>query len=341
MGKDRIDKILVDGTAVNVRGGPAIYLKTLLNHLPQDKVDVCVPKGVEIDYKGNVLFTSSNRIVAEEIDLPKYAKRYKALFSPKSKLPFVLSVPSVVMVHDVIPIVKPHTEKLLNVLYWNYHIKHAYKNGTVVITGSYTAKRELINVLGKRDVKVIYHGIDWYDSSDSRIIEQFNLEKNSYILYVGTIQPRKNVPILIESVRKLRRRGNKVKLCIAGRYGWKEKVEEEDWIVFTGFVSRKELASLYKNALMFAYLSSDEGFGLPPVEAGGYGLPLVLSDIPIFRELHGKYGLFTKIDVDSVVEVFEKNLDKGYSKEEESFYRKFFSAERMADETFGILERFL
>jgi glycosyltransferase involved in cell wall biosynthesis len=118
----------------------------------------------------------------------------------------------------------------------------------------------------------------------------------TYILFVGTIEPRKNLELLFEAFQilspSLRRQ---FPLVIAGKPGWRTgpiyakalPLITDSTVLFTGLVSEKELVCLYKGATVFVYPSLDEGFGLPPLEAMSHGAPVIVSDAPVLVEVSG------------------------------------------------------
>ncbi len=120
-----------------------------------------------------------------------------------------------------------------------------------------------------------------------------------YILYVGTIDPRKNLKTLIRAFREINLKYG-IALVIAGGSGWRyedilsypEELGIRDDVIFTGYVDEKTLQGLYDNALAFVYPSLYEGFGLPPLEAMACGVPVVISAIPSLVEVAGDAALF-------------------------------------------------
>lgn len=129
----------------------------------------------------------------------------------------------------------------------------------------------------------------------------------SFVLTVGTLEPRKNLLTLIEARRLLARRAGgeaAPALVLAGRYGWQtgairravEAAAAEGWLVHFGYVSQAELVALYRRARLVALPSLYEGFGLPAVEAMWAGVPLLLSDIPVFHEVAGDAALYAPPD---------------------------------------------
>ena len=126
-----------------------------------------------------------------------------------------------------------------------------------------------------------------------------------YGLFVGTLEPRKNLATLLAAWRELRADrddagGGAPPLLIAGPRGWRARdlrrqlaeAEREGWLRYLGYVTPAELAALYRGAAVVALPSLYEGFGMPAVEALAAGAPLVLSDLPVFREVAGDAALY-------------------------------------------------
>ena len=129
-----------------------------------------------------------------------------------------------------------------------------------------------------------------------------------YGLFVGTLEPRKNLATLLTAWGELRRDANRdadggegvPPLLVCGPRGWRARAlrrqlaqaESEGWLRCLGYVSPGELAALYRGAAVVALPSLYEGFGMPAVEAMVAGAPLVLSDLPVFREVAGDAALY-------------------------------------------------
>jgi alpha-1,3-rhamnosyl/mannosyltransferase len=112
-----------------------------------------------------------------------------------------------------------------------------------------------------------------------------------YLLAVGTLEPRKNMPALLEAFRTLRREGRDVELVIAGRQPWTHSLPLGDLaphVRLVGTVPDADLPALYAGAACFVMPSLHEGFGLPLAEAMAAGTPAVASDIPALREVGGE-----------------------------------------------------
>jgi alpha-1,3-rhamnosyl/mannosyltransferase len=110
-------------------------------------------------------------------------------------------------------------------------------------------------------------------------------EEGDYLLYAGTLEPRKGLDDLLAAWRALPRPRPRLVLC--GDAGWRTRIEERDGVEVTGYVSRERLRELYRGALAFVYPSRAEGFGIPPLEAMACGAPVVATAtgaIPEFAE---------------------------------------------------------
>ncbi|WP_448382527.1 glycosyltransferase family 4 protein [Desulfosoma sp.] len=145
-----------------------------------------------------------------------------------------------------------------------------------------------------------------------------------YLLFVGSLEPRKNLRLLWEAVRRLKA---SVPVVLAGWHGWGEKswLDEaakragpgEPQAVLTGFVDDATLAALYSGATALVYPSLYEGFGLPVLEAMACGCPVVCSDIDALKETAGDAALFTNPhDPDGLASVLDDLLGSAQRREE-------------------------
>ncbi|MGH2543729.1 MAG: glycosyltransferase family 4 protein, partial [Ardenticatenaceae bacterium] len=124
------------------------------------------------------------------------------------------------------------------------------------------------------------------------------------VLYLGTLEPRKNVPLLLRAFAAARRRVQGVDLVLAGGQGWRfdaifgevERLGLGDSVHFPGFVPTEELPYWYGAAELFVYPSRYEGFGLPPLEAMACGTPVITSDATSLREVVGDAGVLAPPD---------------------------------------------
>ncbi|MEW6002589.1 MAG: glycosyltransferase family 1 protein [Nitrospirota bacterium] len=138
--------------------------------------------------------------------------------------------------------------------------------------------------------------------------------EKDYLLYVGTVEPRKNLKTLIRAFKYLRERYD-LSLIIAGALGWlyddiisyPEELGIKGDVIFTRYVDEKLLLSLYNHASIFIYPSLYEGFGLPPLEAMACGVPIIISDIQPLRELTGDAALaFDPKEAEGLMDLIDK-----------------------------------
>jgi glycosyltransferase involved in cell wall biosynthesis len=152
-------------------------------------------------------------------------------------------------------------------------------------------------------IHLAYPGVDAeFRPLSASDVEAFRAAKglpSRYVLFVGTLEPRKNVTRLVEAFAVLKQQGLPHKLVLAGGKGWMyepifaavENLGLQGDVIFPGFVSRQELPLWYNGAALFAYPSLYEGFGLGPLEAMACGTPVVVSNRASLPEVVGDAGI--------------------------------------------------
>ncbi len=144
-------------------------------------------------------------------------------------------------------------------------------------------------------------------------LRDMGIQKNGYILYLGTIEPRKNIKRLVEAYAELPEAIRaKYALVLAGGKGWKDeeimevirqKQAEGVVILQTGYISDEEKTTLYAHARCFTLLSHYEGFGMPILEAMQHHIPTLVSDIPVFHEVAGAAARYCSKDDTTAITV--------------------------------------
>jgi alpha-1,3-rhamnosyl/mannosyltransferase len=150
-------------------------------------------------------------------------------------------------------------------------------------------------------------------------LSSYGLTYGSYILYLGTLEPRKNISALLEAYSFLPKKTQaSFPLILAGGKGWlMDNLEDEirrldiaSRTVLTGYVPRKDLPALYSGAAVFVYPSLYEGFGLPPLEAMACGTPVITSNVSSFPEVVGDAGIMVDpYDVKRLRDEIERVLE--------------------------------
>ncbi len=274
------------------------------------EITILAPKKIRHEYKLNcriIKFGIIPGIMWEHFDLLFYLWFHKCplLINFGSPGP-LLYKNRVVSIHDISFYVNPKWFSWWYSAYYRSITSIFSKRSKKIITVSEFSKSEIIKKLKTDSSKiiVIHNAV-----SQTMINTKQNIvfKKDKYILTVGSLDPRKNLNKLVEAYNSSDIR-NYVKLYIVGKsspmFNMKSSHSIEDNAL--GYVSDEELVSLYKNASAFIYLSYYEGFGIPPLEAMSFGCPVILSDIPVFREIYGESALF--VDPDNIMEI-NKTID--------------------------------
>jgi len=247
------------------------------------------------------------------------------LFMPIQAVPFFLPrCRAVVVVHDLAFLKFPDDFTFKDRLKLSFHTRRAVKCATRIIVPSEATKKDIIKYYGvePRKIRVIYHGQSKAKSQKPKVksISQNSKFKNTkYILFVGAIQPRKNIQGLIKAFEifntKYKILNTKYKLVIVGPKGWLykdifEKARKSKYakdIIFTGQISREELSEIYRNAEVFVLPSFYEGFGLTILEAMAEGIPVIASNVSSIPEVVGDAGvLVNPYKVDEITEAIYK-----------------------------------
>ncbi|HUT22660.1 MAG TPA: glycosyltransferase family 1 protein [Candidatus Bipolaricaulota bacterium] len=217
------------------------------------------------------------------------AKLDLALF-PANIIPIGYAKRSFVFVHDLIIYKHPEWFPTGQFFSKKVLVPLSLKKAEKIIAISQATKKDLIQLFraqGKK-IEVVYPSVDIYPEIDPRAEEKakqkFNLEKR-YLFFVGTLEPRKNLVNLIKAFKKVLREFPDVDLYLAGNVGWHyEKIigaaasaRGKSNIKFLGAVTNLEKLVLMKNCSVFVFLSWDEGFGMPVLEAMKVGVPIVTS----------------------------------------------------------------
>jgi glycosyltransferase involved in cell wall biosynthesis len=175
-----------------------------------------------------------------------------------------------------------------------------------VIAISEQTKRELQSLydVPPEKITVIHSGIDdayrrpIARAARKRVRRKYRLP-DRYVLYLGAVEPRKNLPVLIEAHRRARGAGLESRLVIAGTGPQWRDSEDVHWL---GYVDEADKPALYAEATGLALLSKHEGFGFPPLEALAARTPSLVSDLPVFRETIGEAALRTPIEPTTAAE---------------------------------------
>jgi glycosyltransferase involved in cell wall biosynthesis len=346
--------ILILADAVdNQNAGVHTYTKNLIQALLKiDKKN----KYSFIHCQKNPFFTNEDNFIIPQhkgpgtetyrrfIQIPKLINKLNPdiVLQPCHIGPFRLNkkIKRVVTIHDLTPIKFPEFHTPRGVLIHKLLLKKTLKNADLILTPSKTTKRDII----KRykiscPISVTPLGIRTPQPSPPKP----NIPQ-PYILFLGTIEPRKNLETLINAFLELKSQHNiPHKLVLAGPIGWKckniiKKAKSHPHIILTGHISESEKASLYKHVDIFVYPSIYEGFGLPPLEAMSYGIPVICSNGGSLKEYFENHALIfdpkNKIQLKQHILTLIQNPNLAKSLSEKAFtFSKSFTWENTAKKT--------
>jgi glycosyltransferase involved in cell wall biosynthesis len=247
--------------------------------------------------------------------------------------PGVLFVPShvvplwhprtVVTIHDLGYLHEPdaHPPAQRRMLEWT--TRWSCRAATKIIAISNSTKHDLVTKYAVPDAKirVIHHGVDpsfrkATPPEIARVRSHYGLP-DSYVLFVGTVQPRKNIARIAAAIMKLAATGLPHKLVVAGKTGWLgnevEKaiaaLDRSDLVLRLGYVAPGDLAALYSGADAFCFPSMHEGFGLPVLEAMACEVPVIVSDRGSLPEIAGNAAIVVEpTSVDQIAEALVRIL---------------------------------
>lgn len=198
-------------------------------------------------------------------------------------------------VHDLVYLNYPETMEKQNYRRLCKHLERSCRDSDLVITVSETIKQELIDQLGipEKKVRVVYNGVD-----QKRFCPQagrLSSMPEHYFLYLGTLEPRKNLVSLLDAYRIGKNRFDGCKLVLGGARGWEyddifktvRKLGLEEDVIFPGYLPAEQLPALYAGAEAFVFPSFYEGFGIPPLEAMACGTPVITSGCSSMPEVTG------------------------------------------------------
>lgn len=286
-----------------------------------------------------------------------FSKRPHVFLTLTHYAPRFSPIPTVISIMDLSYLFFPELFRKDDLYQLKNWTKYSAQKAAKIITISKSTKNDIIKEyrIDETKVKVVYLGIKNNLGSMNKeldINKKFQLASR-YILFVGTLQPRKNLIKLIESFSILKNnpKNKDVELVIVGKKGWlyeeileaPKKYEVTPSVKFLDFVSDDDLPSLYKNAQCYVLPSLYEGFGLPVLEAMKYGCPVITSNVSSLPEAGGEAALYVDpMNSRDIAEKIERLL--GDKKLQQEMKRKGFdqvkkfSWEKAAKETLKVLK---
>lgn len=263
----------------------------------------------------------------------------------------------VITVYDMVYKLFPETMERSNYKKLDRNLKQSCKRADRIITISENSKREIQEYLDvdSSKIDIIYPAVDHgvYTRKDrsgvDKILAKYSIPED-YFLYLGTLEPRKNIETIIESFKIFKDRYNSDHtLVIAGKKGWMydkifsmvDRYNLEGDVVFPGYVAEEDKPYLYSGARAFIFPSLYEGFGMPPLESMACGTPVIASNTSSLPEVVGDGGfLVDPHDIEAICDcmyhlafddILHRQLSKGGVE-----YSKTFSWQQSAKELLDI-----
>lgn len=282
------------------------------------------------------------------------------LFVPAHVLPLIHPRASVVTVHDLGYLFYPEAHKPADRRYLDWSTRWNAHQAAVVLADSQATKADLVRAYGAPEdkIQVVYLG---RDESLKQVTNPLRLAAvrarydlaQRYLLYVGTLQPRKNLARVVQAFERICGRPELagVQLVLAGKQGWlyeslfaqvaAQGLEER--VIFPGYIPDEDLPALLSAATAFVFPSLYEGFGIPVLEAGGCGVPVITSNTSSLPEVAGDAALLVDpLDVDAIADamyrlVTDPELTAELRRRGHENVKRF-SWEKCARETLAVLE---
>jgi len=289
-----------------------------------------------------------------------------ALWMPMQALPFIRrkNLKTVVTIHDLAFKIFPEHFPKKDLRRLNLFTDYAIKNSSKIIAVSESTKKDILKFypqINAEKIKVIYHGFDANLYSKKYSVEEINKTlskfkiqsanwRTKFILYVGAIQPRKNLPILIKAFENLKKEGfSDLKLVLAGEKAWlwqetQNLASQSPWkddILMPGRLKFDDLSRLLAGASVFVLPTLYEGFGIPILEAFASQVPVISAQNSSLPEVGGEAALYFQNQKELEENIKKILTDENLKKdliEKGNLQVQKFSWEKCAQETLKFIQ---
>lgn len=250
---------------------------------------------------------------------------YNYLFNTKADvshffnffIPNNIKSKTIVTVYDMVYKFYPETMNKKNYKILDKNLQRSCRDADLILTISENSRKEIVEFMDvpHDKIRIVYPAADidiFYSREETHtkniLKNKYNLDSD-YILYLGALEPRKNITTLINAFKIVSERNRYINLVISGPRGWLyedifklvKDLNIEDRVIFTGYVAEEDKPAIYAGALAFVFPSFYEGFGIPPLEAMACGTPVIVSNTSSLPEVVGDAGiLINPMDIESL-----------------------------------------
>lgn len=265
-------EVIIDGRSlVPPRSGIGVHTAEIAGRLDVDPPPL-IATHAEITNRQGIercrfrVDRAPNGILWQQFLLPRIADA-GVLWGPFGTIPLSLRIPAVVTLHDFSSITMPGAHRLKTIASYNLFIGRSLDRARHIAAVSRAVAEEAVRWFGisRTKIEIVPNGVDEFFRPGG--------DEEGYILFVGTLEPRKGIDLLLDAWRSLPEPQPPLVLC--GGEGW--GVPMPRGVQVTGWVDRQRLRGLYQRAQMFVYPSRYEGFGIPPLEAMACGAPVIAT----------------------------------------------------------------
>ena len=273
-----------------------------------------------------------------------------------NEIPWKIKTKSIVTIHDLLFLKYPQFYNYLDRKIYTMKSRFACKHATKIIATSQETKKDIINYfhINENKIKVIYQSCNqvFIDHSIIQNYTEFTTKELSdpFILYVGSIEQRKNLIFLLKAINKIK----DIKLICVGKKGkYYQKVKEfinnnqlNDKVKFLQIKNIEKLAHIYRQSRGLVYPSINEGFGIPIIEAMYSKIPVITSNKSIFKEVGGKYSYYFQEDnldslIDQIKSIWYDSNDRNKRIEKNFEYVHKFNEKEQATQIIKLYQEIL
>ncbi len=284
---------------------------------PHQRVLLNLPADAPVRFVDVPTMSPAVRLLWEQTVFPWHLARLKPdlLHSPHYTMPLAAPVPVVVTLHDATFFYYPQHHTFAKRHFFPFIMRRSAHRAAALLTVSESTRRDMQRWIAAPLEKTFatplgvapdFHPVD-EDTVLARVARKYNLPPK-FILFVGLLEPRKNLPALFRAYTRLAASDSETALVIVGRKGWLPQAILEQVpahlhtrIIFTGYVAQADLPVVYNLAQVFVYPSFYEGFGFPVLESLACGTPVVTTPVSSMPEVAGEAALYAPPEDDAAL----------------------------------------